>query len=79
MNLRALLTTEEWDWMNHWAQGWGIGYQRGYAIGDSRKPKIVKDWARNYSHNKIIDDEYCEYKESDSRTKKVPVGQRVKR
>jgi len=39
MNLKETLTNEEWAWINKLAQ------HSNYAIGDSRKTKIVHDWA----------------------------------
>ena len=68
MNLKEIMTKEEWDWISR------LYINSSYVIGDSRKPKIVKNWAQNYRHSKIIDDEYCEYKKADPRFK-----QRVKR
>ena len=68
MNLKEIMTKEEWDWINR------LYINSSYVIGDSRKPKIIKNWAQNYRYSKIIDDEYCEYKKSDPRFQ-----QRVKR
>ena len=75
MNLMETLTKEEWDFVKRWYVYYrDNALQPGYAMGDSRKPKIVKNWAQNYRYSKIIDDEYCEYKKADPRFK-----QRVKR
>tara|TARA_R100001244_G_scaffold123033_1_gene92676 strand:+ start:248 stop:454 length:207 start_codon:yes stop_codon:yes gene_type:complete len=68
MNLKEIMTKEEWDWISR------LYINSSYVIGDSRKPKIVKNWAQNYRYSKIIDDEYCEYKKADPRFK-----QKVKR
>ena len=68
MNLKEIMTKDEWDWINR------LYINSSYVIGDSRKPKIVKNWAQNYRYSKIIDDEYCEYKKADPRFK-----QKVKR
>ena len=68
MNLKEIMTKEEWDWIN------SLYINSRYHLDDSRRPKIVKNWAQNYRYSKIIDDEYCEYKKSDPRFR-----QRVKR
>jgi len=61
MNLKETLTNEEWAWINK------LGQHSKYAIGDSRKTKIVYDWAQHYRYKRVIDDEYCEYKQTDPR------------
>ena len=63
MNLKETLTNEEWAWINK------LGQHSNYAIGDSRKTKIVYDWAQHYRYKRVIDDEYCEYKQTDPRFK----------
>jgi len=68
MNLKEIMTKEEWDWISR------LYINSSYVIGDSRKPKIIKNWAQDYRYSKVIDDEYCEYKKADPRFK-----QRVKR
>tara|TARA_R110002012_G_scaffold223819_1_gene395813 strand:+ start:42 stop:248 length:207 start_codon:yes stop_codon:yes gene_type:complete len=63
MNLKETLTNEEWAWINR------LGQHSNYAVGDSRKTKIVYDWAQQYRYKRVIDDEYCEYKQTDPRFK----------
>ena len=63
MNFKETLTNEEWAWINK------LGQHGKYAIGDSRKLEIVYDWAQHYRYKRVIDDEYCEYKQTDPRFK----------
>ena len=63
MNLKETLTNEEWAWINK------LGQHGKYAIGDSRKTKIGYDWPQHYRYKRVIDDEYCEYKQTDPRFK----------
>ena len=76
MNLMETLTKEEWDFVRWWFVYYRDNtLQPGYAMGDSRKPKIVKNWAEKHrTGRKVLDDEYCAYKKADPRFK-----QRVKR
>jgi len=63
MNLKEIMTKEEWDWINR------LYINSRYHLDDSRKPKIVYDWAQHYRYKRVIDDEYCEYTQTDPRFK----------
>ena len=62
-DLAGIPTNEDWAWIDELAQ------HSKYAIGDSRKPEIVYEWAQHYRPRRVIDDEYCEYTQTDPRFK----------